>query len=327
MTSKASVYITRLIPQENIDALRTQFDVEVNMEDRALTPAELMERVRGRSAIVSLLTDSITSDVLDAAGPQCRIVANYAVGYNNFDLAAATQRNVILTNTPGVLDDATATHTFTLLLAVARRIAEADKFVRGGKWTGWAPMAFVGLDVDHRTLGIAGLGRIGKNVARKARGFDMRIIYNDVQRDVAFESETGAAFVDKETLLREADFLTLHVPLLPETHHYIGAAELKKMKPTAVLINASRGPVVDEQALVEALRERRIFGAGLDVFESEPALEPGLIELDNVVVVPHVASATPATRIAMGEIVVANISNVLNGLPPQTCVNPDVLSR
>ena len=327
MTSKASVYITRLIPQENIDALRTQFDVEVNMEDRALTPAELMEHVRGRSAIVSLLTDSITSDVLDAAGPQCRIVANYAVGYNNFDLAAATQRNVILTNTPGVLDDATATHTFTLLLAVARRIAEADKFVRGGKWTGWAPMAFVGLDVDHRTLGIAGLGRIGKNVARKARGFDMRIIYNDVQRDVAFESETGATFVDKETLLREADFLTLHVPLLPETHHYIGAAELKKMKPTAVLINASRGPVVDEQALVEALRERRIFGAGLDVFESEPALEPGLIELDNVVVVPHVASATPATRIAMGEIVVANISNVLNGLPPQTCVNPDVLSR
>ena len=327
MTSKASVYITRLIPQENIDALRTQFDVEVNMEDRALTPAELMERVRGRSAIVSLLTDSITSDVLNAAGPQCRIVANYAVGYNNFDLAAATQRNVILTNTPGVLDDATATHTFTLLLAVARRIAEADKFVRGGKWTGWAPMAFVGLDVDHRTLGIAGLGRIGKNVALKARGFDMRIIYNDVQRDVAFESETGATFVDKETLLREADFLTLHVPLLPETHHYIGAAELKKMKPTAVLINASRGPVVDEQALVEALRERRIFGAGLDVFESEPALEPGLIELDNVIVVPHVASATPATRIAMGEIVVANISNVLNGLPPQTCVNPDVLSR
>ena len=327
MTSKASVYITRLIPQENIDALRTQFDVEVNMEDRALTPAELMERVRGRSAIVSLLTDSITSDVLNAAGPQCRIVANYAVGYNNFDLAAATQRNVILTNTPGVLDDATATHTFTLLLAVARRIAEADKFVRGGKWTGWAPMAFVGLDVDHRTLGIAGLGRIGKNVALKARGFDMRIIYNDVQRDVAFESETGATFVDKETLLREADFLTLHVPLLPETHHYIGAAELKKMKPTAVLINASRGPVVDEQALVQALRERRIFGAGLDVFESEPALEPGLIELDNVIVVPHVASATPATRIAMGEIVVANISNVLNGLPPQTCVNPDVLSR
>lgn len=325
--SKPNVYVTRLIPEENIDALRAQFDVEVNREDRALSPAELKEKVRGRSAVVSLLTDNITGEVLDAAGPQCRIVANYAVGYNNFDLAAATERNIILTNTPGVLDDATATHTFALLLAVARRIAEADKFVRAGKWLGWAPMFFVGLDVDRRTLGIAGLGRIGKNVARKARGFDMRIIYNDVQRDAAFEAESGAEFVDKATLLREADFLTLHVPLLPETRHYIGAAELKAMKPTAVLINASRGPVVDEKALVQALREKWIFGAGLDVFENEPALEPGLTELDNVIVVPHVASATPATRIDMGKIVVANISNVLNGLPPQTCVNPEVLKR
>jgi lactate dehydrogenase-like 2-hydroxyacid dehydrogenase len=325
--SRPSVYVTRLIPEETIDALRAQCDVEVNPDDRALSPAELKEKIRGRSAVVSLLTDHITGDVLDAAGPQCKIVANYAVGFNNFDLAAATERNVILTNTPGVLDDATATHSFTLLLAVARRIAEADKFVRAGQWKGWAPMFFVGLDVDRRTLGIAGLGRIGKNVARKARGFNMRIIYNDVQRDAGFEAESGAAFVDKDTLLREADFLTLHVPLVPETRHYIGAAELKKMKRTAVLINASRGPVVDEKALVVALRERWIFGAGLDVFENEPALEPGLTELDNVIVVPHVASATPATRIAMGEIVVANISNVLAGLPPDTCVNPEVLRR
>ncbi len=325
--SKPSVYVTRLIPQENIDALRERFDVEVNAEDRALSPAELIEKVRGRSAVVSLLTDNITGEVLDAAGPQCKIVANYAVGYNNFDLAAATQRNVILTNTPGVLDDATATHTFTLLLAVARRIAEADKFVRAGQWKGWAPMFFVGLDVDRRTLGIAGLGRIGKNVARKARGFNMRIIYNDARRDAAFEAESGAEFVDKETLVREADFLTLHVPLTPETQHYIGATELKNMKATAVLINASRGPVVDENALVGALQEKWIFGAGLDVFENEPTLEPGLTELDNVIVVPHVASATPATRIAMGEIVVANINKVLSGLPPDTCVNPEVLKR
>ncbi len=325
--SKPSVYITRLIPQENIDALRADFDVEVNAENRALDPVELKERVRGRSAVVSLLTDNITGEVLDAAGSQCKIVANYAVGFNNFDVAAATRRNVILTNTPGVLDDATATHTFTLLLAVARRIAEGDRFVRAGKWAGWAPMSFVGLDVDRRTLGIAGLGRIGKNVARKARGFDMRIIYNDVQRDAAFEAESGAVFVDKETLLHDADFLTLHVPLLPETRHYIGAAELRKMKKTAVLINASRGPVVDEKALVKALRERTIFGAGLDVFENEPALEPGLVDLDNVVVVPHVASATPATRIRMGEIVVANICNVLGGRAPETCVNPEVLGN
>ena len=325
--SKPSVYVTRLIPQENIDALRERFDVEVNAEDRALSPAELIEKVRGRSAVVSLLTDNITGEVLDAAGPQCKIVANYAVGYNNFDLAAATQRNVILTNTPGVLDDATATHTFTLLLAVARRIAEADKFVRAGEWKGWAPMFFVGLDVDGRTLGIAGLGRIGKNVARKARGFNMRIIYNDARRDTAFEAESGAKFVDKETLVREADFLTLHVPLTPETRHYIGATELKNMKATAVLINASRGPVVDEKALVVALREKWIFGAGLDVFENEPALEPGLTELDNVIVVPHVASATPATRVEMGKIVVTNINKVLSGLPPDTCVNPEVLRR
>ena len=325
--SKPSIYITRLIPQENIDALRNQFDVEVNMEDRALSPTELKDKVRGRSAVVSLLTDNITSEVLDAAGSQCKIIANYAVGYNNFDIAAATQRKIILTNTPGVLDDATATHTFTLLLAVARRIAESDKFVRSGKWQGWAPMFFVGLDVDRSTLGIAGLGRIGKNVARKARGFDMRIIYNDVQRDLAFEAESGADFVDKDTLLRQSDFLTLHVPLIPETRHYIGSAEFKKMKRTAVLINASRGPVVDEKALVEALREKLIFGAGLDVFENEPALEPGLIDLDNVIIVPHIASATPATRISMGNIVVANISNVLNGLAPETCVNPDVLKN
>ncbi len=323
--SKASVYVTRLIPEENIDALRAEFDVEVNTEDRALSTAELKEKVRGKSAVVSLLTDNITSEVLDAAGPQCKIFANYAVGYNNFDLAAATERKVILTNTPGVLDDATATHTFTLLLSVARRIAEADKFVRTGGWKGWAPMFFVGLDVDRKTLGIAGLGRIGKNVARKARGFDMRIIYNDVQRDLAFEADTGALFVDKDTLLRDSDFLTLHVPLLPETRHYIGAAEFRKMKRTSVLINASRGPVVDEKALVEALREKLIFGAGLDVFENEPALAPGLTDLDNVIIVPHVASATPATRIAMGDIVVANIRNVLNGLAPVTCVNPAVL--
>ncbi len=324
---KHNVYVTRAIPQESIEALRDRCDVEVNEEDRALSHEELKAKVRGRAAVISLLTDRIDGEILDAAGPQCKIVANYAVGYNNFDLAAATRRGVILTNTPGVLDDATATHTVTLLLAVARRIAEADQYVRAGKWQGWAPMFFIGLDVDHRTLGIAGLGRIGKNVARKARGFDMNILYNDVQRDTAFEAESGARFVDKETLLAQSDFLTLHVPLLPETHHYIGAAELKKMKKTAVLINASRGPVVDEKALVQALREKWIFGAGLDVFENEPALEPGLTELDNVIVVPHVASATPGTRIAMGKIAVDNVLKVLNGQPPDTCVNPEVLKK
>jgi lactate dehydrogenase-like 2-hydroxyacid dehydrogenase len=323
--SKPSIYITRAIPQETIDALRSEFEVEVNPDDRALTRQELKEKAKGRAAIVSLLTDTIDGEILDAAGPGCKIVANYAVGFNNFDLAAATARNVILTNTPGVLDDATATHTITLLLATAKRIVESDKYVRDGKWQGWAPMFFIGLDVDKKTLGIAGLGRIGKNVARKARAFDMQILYSDVQPDPAFEAETGARFVDKPTLIAESDFLTLHTPLTPETRHYIGAAELQSMKPTAVLINASRGAVVDEVALVEALRRRQIFGAGLDVYENEPALAPGLAELDNVVIVPHIASATPDTRRAMGEIVVRNIRKVLNGEAPETCVNPAVL--
>ncbi len=323
--TKPSVYVTRMIPEACIDRLREHFDVEVNPDDRALTYEELKEKVRGKDAVVSLLTDTIDGGLLDAAGPQCKIVANYAVGYNNFDLKAATERNVILTNTPGVLDDATATLTFTLLLATARRIAEADAYVRAGKWRGWAPLFFVGLDVDHRTLGIAGLGRIGKNVARKAAGFDMKIIYSDVNRDLAFEKEFNATYVDKATLLKESDFLTLHVPLLPETRHYIGAAELKQMKKTAVLINAARGPVVDEKALVEALRAKTIWGAGLDVFEDEPALAPGLAELDNVVIVPHIASATAETRFKMGEIAVNNVIKVLTGEAPDTCVNPDML--
>ncbi len=322
---RPSVYVTRMIPQENLEDLRKSFDVDVNPDDRALAKEELKARVAGRDAVVSLLTDTIDGEVLDAAGPQLRIVANYAVGYNNFDLEAASRRGVILTNTPGVLDDATATHTIALLLATARRIAEADKYVREGRWKGWAPLFFVGLDVDHKTLGIAGLGRIGRNVARKARAFQMDILYSDVRRDLEFEQLVDARFVDKEQLLRQSDFLSLHVPLLPETRHYIGEAELALMKETAVLINASRGPVVDEKALVRALRARRIWGAGLDVFENEPVLEPGLAELDNVVIVPHIASATPATRLAMGRIAVGNIVKVLGGRPPDTCVNPEVL--
>ena len=325
--SKPSVYVTRMIPQENIDALRKHFDVEVNTEDRALSKDELKVKIKGKDGVVSLLTDTIDGEVLDAAGPQLKVVANYAVGFNNFDVAAATQRGVILTNTPGVLDDATATHTMALLLATARRIAEADKFVRDGKWKGWSPSFFVGLDVDRKTLGIAGLGRIGKNVAKKARAFDMQIIYSDVQRDLDFEKDVGARYVDKATLLKESDYLTLHVPLNAETRYYIGEKELNSMKKTAVLINAARGPVVDEKALVKALKEKVIWGAGLDVFEDEPALAPGLIDLDNAVIVPHIASATPETRLNMGRIAVGNVIKVLTGQAPDTCINPDVLKK
>jgi glyoxylate reductase len=325
--SKPKVLVTRMILEGNVDVLKQHFDVEINPDDRAYTKAELKEKIKGKDGVLSMLTDTIDGEVLDAAGPQLKIVANFAVGYNNFDLAAATSRGVILTNTPGVLDDATATHTIALMLATARRLVEADKFLRAGKWGSWAPLFFLSLDVDRRTLGIAGLGRIGKNVARKAAAFGMKIIYSDVRPDPAFDAEMGARCVDKATLLRESDFLTLHVALNAETRHYIGEAELKAMKPTAVLINASRGPVVDEKALVRALKDKVIWGAGLDVFENEPNVEPGLIDLDNVVAVPHIASATPQTRFDMGRIAVDNLIKVLGGQAPDTCVNPDVLKK
>ena len=321
----SNVYITRMIPQAIIDTLRRSHEVEVNPEDRALTREELLCQIRGRDAVITLLTDSIDGEALDAAGPQCRIFANYAVGFNNFDVAAATQRGVIMTNTPGVLDEATATHAWALLLAAARRIPESARFLRAGLWRGWSPMDFLGQDVDHKTLGVAGLGRIGKQFARKAAAFDMKVIYTDMQPAPEFERQYGATFVDKATLLRESDFLSIHLPLMAETRHYIGAAELAAMKPTAVLINAGRGPLVDEAALVEALRNKVIWSAGLDVFENEPLLAPGLAELENVVIVPHIASATIRTRMAMGQIAIDNVIAVLKGEPPITCINPAVL--
>ncbi|MDE2488372.1 MAG: D-glycerate dehydrogenase, partial [Alphaproteobacteria bacterium] len=274
---------------------------------------------------ISLLTDRIDDDLLAAAGPQLKIVANVAVGFNNVDVAAATRRRVLITNTPGVLDDATATLTMALLLATARRLAEADAYIRAGKWKGWTPDFFMGLDVDGKTLGIVGAGRIGRNTARKARAFGMRILYCGRRRDEAFEAETGAQHRDRDALLAEADYVSLHLPLNEETRHFIGARELSLMKPTAVLINAARGPVVDERALVEALRSRTIWGAGLDVFEHEPELAPGLAELPNVVLAPHIGSATPATREAMARMAARNVIEALNGRPPLSPVNPEVL--
>ena len=321
------IYVTRELPRATIAALEAEHDVSVNGEDRALSVDELRRAVAGCAAIVTLVTDRVDGALLDAAGPDCRIVANYAVGTNNFDVAAATERGIALSNTPGVLDDATATHTIALMLAIARRIPEAERFLREGRWDGWKPMFFLGADVDRKVLGIAGAGRIGRNVARKARGFEMQILYSDVAPNSAFEAETGARFVSKDELLAQSDFLTLHVPLLPETRHYIGAAELERMKPGAILVNACRGPVVDEKALVEALRERRIRGAALDVFEDEPALAPGLAELPNVVIVPHIASATEQTRLDMGAIVLRNVLAVLGGREPDCCINPEALSR
>ncbi|MHB1484244.1 MAG: 2-hydroxyacid dehydrogenase [Saccharofermentanales bacterium] len=322
---KWNVYVTRMLPQPALDLLSEHCDVEINLDDRVLTKVELIEKVKDRDAILCLLTDNIDADVLDSASPRCRIFANYAVGYNNIDVAHATDKGIIITNTPGVLTEATADIAWTLLFSVARRVVEADKFVRNGLFKGWGPMMFLGMDITGKTIGIFGAGRIGSNFAKKAKAFNMKILYNDISANSDFELQTGAIFVDKERLLRESDFVSLHVPLIPSTRHLIGEAEFKIMKKTAILINTSRGPVVDEKALVKALDEGDIWGAGLDVYENEPAIEPGLIGMDNVVLLPHIASATFETRINMGIIAVRNIIDAMQGAKPENCVNPEVL--
>jgi glyoxylate reductase len=274
-----------------------------------------------------LITDTIDALVLGGA-PRLKVVANVAVGYNNIDVAAATARGIVVTNTPDVLTETTADFAWTLLMGVARRVVEADQYVRAGKFTRWEWELLWGADVHGKTLGILGFGRIGRAMARRARGFGMRILYNDAVRAEALsERELGATFVDKAALLKESDFVTLHTPLLPETHHLIGAAELKLMKRTAFLINAARGPIVNEADLVQALREGWIAGAGLDVYEEEPKIQPGLLSLPNVVLAPHIASASSETRIKMGTLAVENCLAVLEGKTPPTPVNPQVLRK
>ena len=322
---EASVYITRRVPQPGIDrVVEAATAVDVNPHDRVLTRDELLEGVRGRDAVLCLLTDRIDAEVLDAAAG-CRIFANYAVGYNNIDVAAATARGIAVTNTPGVLTDATADLTWTLLMSAARRIVEGDQYTRAGKFDGWSPMLFLGGDISGRTLGILGAGRIGTAVALRSRGFRMRVLYVDKAQNEALEQAVGAERVDLETLLRESDFVSVHVSLDESTRHLIGARELGLMKPTAYLVNTSRGPVIDEAALVEALRTGEIAGAGLDVFEDEPALAPGLAELPNVVIPPHLGSATIGTRTKMATLAASNVVAMLRGERPPNIVNPEVL--
>lgn len=324
---RPDVYVTRRIPEPAIELLRQQFDVEVNPDDRVLTREELLEKVKDRDAVLCLLTDSIDSEVFDAAGPKCRIFANYAVGFNNIDVAEAIKRGIVITNTPDVLNDATADLAWALLFAVSRRVVESDKYARAGKFKGWGPMLLLGRDITGKKLGIIGAGRIGFNFAKKAKGFDMEILYTGNRHNPNMDEQLGARFVDKETLLKESDFISLHVPLNPSTRHYIGEKEFKLMKKTAVLINTSRGPVIDEKALARALKDGDIWGAGLDVFENEPEIDEGLLELDNAVLVPHIASATIDTRTNMGLIAARNIVKLLNDERPETCVNPEVLEK
>jgi lactate dehydrogenase-like 2-hydroxyacid dehydrogenase len=323
---KPKVYVSRRIPQEGLEIVLAACDAEVNTDDTHLSQAELIDKVKGKAGLLCLLTDEIDDAILGAS-PQLKVVANVAVGFNNIDVQAATRRQILVTNTPGVLDNTTADFTWCLLLASARRLAEAERYTRAGKYTGWGIMLLCGEDVFGKTLGICGLGRIGRGVAKRAKGFEMHILYTDaVRAPDEVERELGARFVDKETLFREADFVTLHVPLSPETHHYVSVKELKLMKKTAHLINASRGPVVDEVALVQALRERWISGAGLDVYEHEPQLTPGLIELDNVTLAPHIASASVETRTKMAVMAATSLVEALQGRRPPNLVNPEVLA-
>jgi len=321
---KPRVLVTREISVDAIARLKQHFVVSANQKDDPVSPRQLLQRLRGVDGAITLTTDTISDDVL-AKNPQLKIVSNVAVGYNNLDVGAATRRGVMRTNTPGAVDDATADVTWAWILAAARGRTFADRAVRAGRWKRWRMMEFLGQDIYGKTIGIIGFGRIGRGVARRAMGFNMKVLYASRSRaSDAMEQEFRASYVDKQTLLRESDVVTLHLPLFPETRHYIGGAELALMKKSAILVNASRGPIVDEKALVRALKAGRIAGAGLDVYENEPALAPELAQLPNVVLTPHVGSGTYATRLKMSNMAVANCIAGLTGQRPPNLLNPEV---
>jgi len=324
---KPKVYITRELPERGLNVIKKYFDAEV-WPDYAPPPKKvIIEKVKNVDALVPLLSDKIDAEVFNAA-PKLKIVSQLAVGFDNIDLAEATKRGIYVTNTPEVLTDTTADFAWALLMAVARRVAEADRYVRGGQWkVAWHPAMLSGRDVHGATIGIVGAGRIGYAVAKRAKGFDMNILFYDVDpARTEIEKNLGGKKVDLDTLLRESDFVTLHPPLMKETHHLINAEKLKLMKKTAYLINNSRGPVIDQNALYEALKKGQIAGAGLDVFEQEPIpLDSPLLKLENVVVAPHISSASLETRSKMSEMVADNLVAFFQGKKPATLVNVDVL--
>jgi lactate dehydrogenase-like 2-hydroxyacid dehydrogenase len=326
VTDRPRVFVTRVIPAEGLDPVRAACDVDLWTDELPPPRDELLRRVAGVDGLLSLLTDRVDDELLDAAGPQLKVVSNFAVGFDNIDVPALSRRGIPAGNTPGVLTETTADLAFALLMAAARRIPESVDYVRDGRWNTWGPMLLMGVDVHGATLGIVGFGRIGREVARRGRGFGMRILYHDVHPATPEdEAELGAARVELDELLAESDFVSLHVNLTDDTHHLIDADALRAMKPTAVLVNTSRGPVVDPDALTAALRDGQIFAAGLDVTEPEPLpADHPLVGLANCVVVPHIASASKVTRGKMAAMAAANLLAGLRGERLPTPINPEV---
>lgn len=324
---KPKVYVTRIIPEKGLEILREAADVKV-WQDELPPPREvLLKEVEDVDGLVSLLTDKIDAELFDRA-KKLKIVSNYAVGFDNIDLDEATKRGIMATNTPGVLTETTADLAFALLMATARRIVEADKFARAGRWKTWGPMLMLGQDVYGAKLGLIGLGRIGYAVAKRAKGFDMDVMYYDMFRNEKAEQELGLKFVELEQLLKESDFISIHVPLTPETKHLIDEKTLGLMKKTAILVNTARGPVVDEKALYEALVSNKIAGAGLDVMDPEPpSMDNPLLKLDNVIILPHIASASVATRTKMAVMAAENCVAGLKGDVPPNLLNKQVIDK
>jgi glyoxylate reductase len=321
---KPRVLVSKRVYPQAIDYLRQYVDFEYNDSDDGYPPEQLLEKLRDKQGVVSQLTDKFSAAVLDRL-PNLKVISNVAVGFDNIDIPAATARKILVTNTPEVLTDTTADFAFTLMLAAARRVVEGEALVRSGQWRQWRIDLLCGYDVHHRTIGIVGMGRIGQAVAQRARGFSMRILYHDaVRAPAAVERELELQFVPLDELLAESDFISLHVPLLPETRHFIGAAQLARMKKTAILVNTSRGPVVDEAALARALATGQIAGAGLDVYEREPEVAPDLLALKNVVLAPHIASASIETRTRMCLMAAENVVAALAGRRPPNLVNPEI---
>ncbi len=324
---KPKIQVTREVFDETIAFLAQHCEVESNQEDAAFLPDVLARKLADKDGVMCALTDRIDAGLIERC-PRLKAVANIAVGYNNIDLAACTARGVMATNTPGVLDDSTADLAWALMLGAARRLTELERRIRSGEWKGWRLKQWLGVDVHHATLGIFGMGRIGQAIARRAAGFEMKVLYHNRKRvSPEIEKRCNAAYATKDELLRQADFVVLQVPYSPETHHLIGARELKLMKPTAVLVNSTRGGVVDDAALIAALKSDTIRAAGLDVFEGEPALNPGFLELDNVVLMPHVGSSTEATRRAMAMTAAKNLVAALTGSAPPNLLNPEARER